>query len=42
MDPFHKECLHKGLDDIGLTLNHVDEIYAYEERRRRETPWLFA
>jgi 3-isopropylmalate/(R)-2-methylmalate dehydratase small subunit len=42
MDPFHKECLHKGLDDIGLTLNHVDEIRAYEERRRREAPWLFA
>ena len=42
MDPFHKECLHKGLDDIGLTLNHVDAIRAYEERRRREAPWLFA
>ena len=42
MDPFHKECLHHGLDDIGLTLNHVDAIRAYEERRRREAPWLFA
>ncbi|MCC7280411.1 MAG: 3-isopropylmalate dehydratase small subunit [Chromatiaceae bacterium] len=42
MDPFHKECLHKGLDDIGLTLNHVDAIRAYEERRQREAPWLFA
>ena len=42
MDPFHKDCLHKGLNDIGLTLNHVDEIRAYEERRRREAPWLFA
>ncbi|MBP6809082.1 MAG: 3-isopropylmalate dehydratase small subunit, partial [Chromatiaceae bacterium] len=42
MDPFHKECLHHGLDDIGLTLNHVDGIRAYEERRRREAPWLFA
>ena len=42
MDPFHKECLHKGLDDIGLTLSHVDEIRTYEERRRREAPWLFA
>ncbi len=41
MDSFHKECLHKGLDDIGLTLNHLDGIRAYEERRRRETPWLF-
>ncbi len=42
MDPFHKECLHKGLDDIGLTLQHLDAIRAYEERRRREAPWLFA
>ncbi|MBK8639576.1 MAG: 3-isopropylmalate dehydratase small subunit [Chromatiaceae bacterium] len=41
MDPFHKECLHKGLDDIGLTLHHVDEIRTYEERRWREAPWLF-
>jgi 3-isopropylmalate/(R)-2-methylmalate dehydratase small subunit len=41
MDPFHKECLHKGLDDIGLTLQHLDAIRAYEERRRREAPWLF-
>ena len=41
MDPFHKECLHKGLDDIGLTLNHMDEIRTYEERRLREAPWLF-
>ena len=42
MDPFHKECLHKGLDDIGLTLQHVDTIRAYEARRRSEAPWLFA
>jgi len=42
MDPFHKECLHKGLDDIGLTLQHVDLIRAYEERRKAEAPWLFA
>ncbi len=42
MDPFHKECLHKGLDDIGLTLQHVDTIRAYEARRKTEAPWLFA
>ena len=41
MDPFHKECLHKGLDDIGLTLQHVDTIRAYEARRKAEAPWLF-
>ncbi|RMG31849.1 MAG: 3-isopropylmalate dehydratase small subunit, partial [Gammaproteobacteria bacterium] len=30
-----------GLDDIGLTLQHADEIRAYEARRRKEAPWLF-
>ncbi len=42
VDPFRKHCLLNGLDDIGLTLQHVDEIKAYEERRRAEAPWLFA
>jgi 3-isopropylmalate/(R)-2-methylmalate dehydratase small subunit len=31
-----------GLDDIGLTLQHVDEIKAYEEKHRAAQPWLFA
>jgi 3-isopropylmalate/(R)-2-methylmalate dehydratase small subunit len=42
VDPFHRHCLIHGLDDIGLTLQHADEIAAYEERRRAEAPWLFA
>jgi 3-isopropylmalate/(R)-2-methylmalate dehydratase small subunit len=33
--------LLNGLDDIGLTLQHVDEIRDYEARRRQEAPWLF-
>jgi 3-isopropylmalate/(R)-2-methylmalate dehydratase small subunit len=41
IDPFHHHCLIHGLDDIGLTLTHADEITAYEERRRAEAPWLF-
>ena len=41
VDPFRKHCLLEGLDDIGLTLQHVDDIKAYEDRRRREAPWLF-
>jgi len=41
VDPFRKHCLINGLDDIGLTLQHVDEIKAYEERRKNEAPWLF-
>ena len=42
VDPFRKHCLLEGLDDIGLTLQHVDDIRAYEERRRQEAPWLFS
>ena len=42
VDPFRKECLLDGWDDIGLTLCHADDIHAYEARRRREAPWLFA
>jgi 3-isopropylmalate/(R)-2-methylmalate dehydratase small subunit len=34
--------LIEGLDDIGLTLQHTDEIKAYEARRREQTPWLFS
>jgi 3-isopropylmalate/(R)-2-methylmalate dehydratase small subunit len=41
VDPFRKHCLLHGLDDIGLTLQHAEEIHAYEQRRAREAPWLF-
>lgn len=42
VDEFRKHCLLNGLDDIGLTLQHTDDIRAYEERRKQEAPWLFA
>ena len=41
IDDFRKHRLLNGLDDIGLTLQHVDDIKAYEQRRRQEAPWLF-
>jgi 3-isopropylmalate/(R)-2-methylmalate dehydratase small subunit len=41
IDPFRKEALLKGLDNIGWTLSHADEIRAYEEKRKKEAPWLF-
>ncbi|MCG6900691.1 MAG: 3-isopropylmalate dehydratase small subunit [Gammaproteobacteria bacterium] len=41
IDPFHKECHIRGLDDIGLTLEHATEIRAFEEKRRQTAPWLF-
>jgi 3-isopropylmalate/(R)-2-methylmalate dehydratase small subunit len=42
VDAFRKHCLLNGLDDIDLTLQHVAEIRAYEERRKKDAPWLFA
>jgi 3-isopropylmalate/(R)-2-methylmalate dehydratase small subunit len=33
VEPFRRECLLKGLDDIGLTLQHEDDIAEYEARR---------
>ncbi len=41
VDAFRRHCLLNGLDDIGLTLQHADEIRAYEVRRREQAPWLF-
>ncbi|MGL4408752.1 MAG: 3-isopropylmalate dehydratase small subunit [Zoogloea sp.] len=42
VDPFRRECLLNGWDDIGLTLRHADKIRDFEARRRIEQPWLFA
>lgn len=41
IDDFRKHCLLNGLDDIGLTLQHADDIRAYETKRQAEAPWLF-
>jgi 3-isopropylmalate/(R)-2-methylmalate dehydratase small subunit len=41
VDSFRQYCLLNGLDDIGLTLQHADDIRAYETRRGQEAPWLF-
>ena len=40
IDPFRKRCLLNGWDDIGLTLQHADEIRAFEARHLAEQPWL--
>jgi len=41
IDAFRKHCMLNGLDDIGLTLQHADEIKAYEENRKQASPWMF-
>ncbi len=42
MDAFRKHCLLNGLDEIGLTLQHADEIKAFEEQHMGRQPWLFS
>ncbi|QKI88850.1 3-isopropylmalate dehydratase small subunit [Thiomicrorhabdus xiamenensis] len=42
VDSFRKHCLLNGLDDIGLTLQHAEEIKTYEESRKASKPWLYA
>lgn len=42
VDAFRKHCLLNGLDDIGLTLQHVEDIKSYETKHRAAQPWLFA
>ncbi len=42
VDPFRKECLLDGVDEIGLTLKEVHKVDAFEERQRVEQPWLYA
>ncbi|HUP93893.1 MAG TPA: 3-isopropylmalate dehydratase small subunit [Burkholderiales bacterium] len=42
IDPFRKQCILNGLDDIGLTLKHADEIQAFEAKHRQQQPWLFS
>lgn len=41
VDEFRKHCLLNGLDDIGLTLQDADAIRAFEEKYKKQSPWLF-
>jgi len=40
LEPFRKHCLLNGLDEIGLTLTHADEIRAFEAKHLAAKPWL--
>ena len=42
IDEARKYRLINGLDDIGLSLELIDEIKAYEKARQKRAPWLFA
>ena len=41
VDPFRKQCLIEGIDEIALTLRHEAAIVEHEARMARDTPWLF-
>ena len=41
IDPFRKNCLLQGLDDIGLTLEKKQLIKDYEAKQKKISPWLF-
>lgn len=40
LDPFRRECLMGGLDEIGITLARRDAIGAFEANRSSGQPWL--
>jgi len=42
MDPFRKQCLLEGLDDIGQTLQKASDIDSFEQRQKMGQPWLYA
>ena len=41
VDEFRRDCLLGGLDDIGLTMQKVDRIDAFEAAQREQQPWLY-
>ena len=41
IDEFRRECLLDGLDDIGLTMQKVEMIDAFEKSQRERQPWLY-
>ena len=41
VDAFRRDCLLKGLDDIGITLQSEGAIRAFESGHRERFPWVF-
>jgi len=39
IDPFRKQCLLNGWDDIGLTLRNEQKISDFEAQRKQNQPW---
>ena len=41
INPYQKESLIKGLDEIGQTLENIDIIKNFEDNYKNKFPWLF-
>lgn len=41
IDPFRRDCLLRGLDDIGITLQSESAIKNFEAAHRERFPWVF-
>jgi 3-isopropylmalate/(R)-2-methylmalate dehydratase small subunit len=41
IEAFRKHCLLNGLDDIGLTLEHMAHIATFEQAQKAHAPWLY-
>ena len=39
-DPLRRQMLLQGLDAVGLTLQHADDITRFEQRHLAEQPWM--
>ena len=42
VEPFRKECLINGYDDIALSLKKTSDVENYIEKQKKATPWLFS
>ncbi len=42
IDSFRRHCLLNGLDDIGLSMQKISQIDAFEAKQKTDQPWLFA
>ena len=40
IDPFKKKCLLNGLDDIELSLEKSEKISSYENKLKKNKPWI--
>jgi 3-isopropylmalate/(R)-2-methylmalate dehydratase small subunit len=40
IDEFKKKCLIDGLDDIGLSMEKIDQIDSYEKKINVNKPWI--